>query len=403
MSRNKKVSFTAPLVSLAMAFAGDVLAQQAQEHTKNAETQQAAPSTGTHENSDMKLDAETLRKFAMEDEAISKSYAARQISQQAQSSAHQSVEQGAIMSYEFQQALPEQVDLTEYMPYLESRGYERNQGQCSNCYAWAGTGAMEIALATQLRTSFSDRLSVQFYNSCWCEDLAVQGDPRCIACTPQTITNIADFYKKKNFVIPWENYRAYFRDNDKKGNDLSSFVCGDIGQAPRTPIQSVDVEPIDTIGPSDDEAIVKIKNVLTRSQPSGVLFSIRFTSHEDYAAFETWWRSSEDTELFDPDGYCNNPSPKGGDPSGHMMLIVGYDTTSANPGDHYWLVLNSFGTPTNHPRGTFRMKMQMNYSKCPDVGPGVKSRLFQTLNVKFEEEALHQIFQMPPSQSLRSK
>ena len=40
---------------------------------------------------------------------------------------------------------------------------QRNQGYCGNCWAWAGTGAVEVALDLE---GVHDRLSVQYLNSC---------------------------------------------------------------------------------------------------------------------------------------------------------------------------------------------------------------------------------------------
>ena len=40
---------------------------------------------------------------------------------------------------------------------------ERDQGTCGNCWVWAGTGILEIALDSQL--GIKDRLSTQYVNS----------------------------------------------------------------------------------------------------------------------------------------------------------------------------------------------------------------------------------------------
>lgn len=52
------------------------------------------------------------------------------------------------------------VTLLSHMNYTPS---ERDQGTCGNCWAWAGTGILEIALDTQL--GIKDRLSMQYINS----------------------------------------------------------------------------------------------------------------------------------------------------------------------------------------------------------------------------------------------
>ena len=53
------------------------------------------------------------------------------------------------------------VNLLSHLKYTPS---ERNQGNCGDCWAWAGTGVMEIALHVQ--NNLKDRLSEQYFNSC---------------------------------------------------------------------------------------------------------------------------------------------------------------------------------------------------------------------------------------------
>lgn len=67
------------------------------------------------------------------------------------------------------------------------------------------------------------------------------------------------------------------------------------------------------------------------------------------------------------------------------MLIVGYNDQDANPDNHYWIVLNSWGTSGGaRPNGLFRMKMHMNYD-CTyfDGGNEYSSMQFQTLDTSF--------------------
>ena len=53
------------------------------------------------------------------------------------------------------------VSLLDHMNYKPE---QRNQGNCGNCWIWAGTGALEIALDVQ--EGIKDRLSIQYVNSC---------------------------------------------------------------------------------------------------------------------------------------------------------------------------------------------------------------------------------------------
>lgn len=56
---------------------------------------------------------------------------------------------------------PTSLSLLSRLPYVPA---ERNQGSCANCWAWPGTGIMEIA--NDVQTGIHDRLSLQFLNSC---------------------------------------------------------------------------------------------------------------------------------------------------------------------------------------------------------------------------------------------
>ena len=53
------------------------------------------------------------------------------------------------------------MSLLGYIQYTPS---QRNQASCGDCWVWAGTGVMEIALDVQ--NGIKDRLSTQFLNSC---------------------------------------------------------------------------------------------------------------------------------------------------------------------------------------------------------------------------------------------
>jgi len=46
---------------------------------------------------------------------------------------------------------------------IEYTPSERNQGACGNCWVWAGTSVMEVALNSQ--EGIKDRLSIQYINS----------------------------------------------------------------------------------------------------------------------------------------------------------------------------------------------------------------------------------------------
>jgi hypothetical protein len=80
-------------------------------------------------------------------------------------------------------APPGSQDLLGHVNYVPA---ERDQGLCGNCWAWAGTGVMEIALDVQ--EAVSDRLSVQYINSC---QTGVIGKA---CCAGGWLADVADFY-----------------------------------------------------------------------------------------------------------------------------------------------------------------------------------------------------------------
>jgi hypothetical protein len=70
--------------------------------------------------------------------------------------------------------------------HLEYTPSERNQGYCGNCWAWAGTGVMEIALDAQ--NGIKDRLSIQYLNSNY-----NGGSGSSWACCGGSCTEVANF------------------------------------------------------------------------------------------------------------------------------------------------------------------------------------------------------------------
>ena len=89
-----------------------------------------------------------------------------------------------------------------------------------------------------------------------------------------------------------------------------------------------------------------------------------------------------------PDAYCGHTwdNSTGG---GHAVLVVGYNDEDANPANHYWIALNSWGTANGmRPNGLFRISMQMNYD-CYDINyPNMPDYRFKTLDVSLEANGI---------------
>lgn len=110
------------------------------------------------------------------------------------------------------------LSLLSHLQYTPS---ERHQGACGNCWAWAGTGVMEVALSVQKNTK--DRLSIQYLNSNFYGGNGVDW-----ACCGGWLDDVADFYKGTGKAIPWSNTNARYQDGGKS-------CSASTGRSGRTP------------------------------------------------------------------------------------------------------------------------------------------------------------------------
>ncbi|MDD4653516.1 MAG: SdrD B-like domain-containing protein, partial [Methanothrix sp.] len=104
-------------------------------------------------------------------------------------------------------------NLLDQLKYTPS---ERDQGTCGNCWAWAGTGVMELDYARQ--KGVSDRLSVQYLVSNYNGGCGDSG-----ACCGGWLSDLAGFYQDKKIMVPWSNSNAHYRDGKNDCGACSSI------------------------------------------------------------------------------------------------------------------------------------------------------------------------------------
>jgi len=263
--------------------------------------------------------------------------------------------------------------------HLEYTPSERDQGDCDNCWVWASTGVLGIALDVQ--EGIKDRLSVQYFTSSW-----HGGTANDWAGCGGNIFWFADWYQDKGFAIPWSNTNAYWQDGDRTCENGTSVPADTISTTPNYPLSRCTAKTVETHDVGQAQAIDNIKNVL--NQDKAVSFSFWLPNSAYWKEFGDFWIIEPESVIWNPDYSCGHTwvEDEGG---GHMVLCVGYDDT--DPDDSYWIMVNSWGTTSGRPNGVFRVDMNMNYDCTLDFdGTDDYNLEWATLDVGFvHREELH--------------
>ena len=255
----------------------------------------------------------------------------------------------------------------DLLGYLKYTPVERDQWRCGNCWVWAGTGIMEIALDVQ--NGKKDRLSIQYLNSNYND-----GSGSGWACCGGDLSNLTNFYHNAGIAIPWSNTNAGWLDGGRWCEDrLTSVPAETISTTPNYSVSSIQAKTIRTQDVTQAAAIANIKNVL--NQNKAVWFAFLSPNDSTWGNFTNFWRYGAESEVYDIDQFCGIPYLDG---AAHAVLCVGYN--DENPSNSYWVMLNSWGTTSKRPNGLFRINMNMAYD-C--VNLPYYSFYWQTLDVSF--------------------
>ncbi|HAR49469.1 MAG TPA: hypothetical protein DCR81_05075 [Smithella sp.] len=125
-----------------------------------------------------------------------------------------------------------------------------------------------------------------------------------------------------------------------------------------------------------------MKNIL--NQGKAIWFAFYLPNNTAWNNFYNFWNNQSENALWNPDTYCGKIRNSGD--GGHAVTLAGYDDSDADMANHYWIVLNSWGTTTNRPKGIFRVKMYANYG-CTFSRLSAYALGFQILNIAWAGSA----------------
>ncbi len=234
------------------------------------------------------------------------------------------------------------------LPYLSYPAKDRIQGNCGNCWVWGSTAAAEIILGVH---GIKDALSVQYFGSNYLGDSGW-------ACCGGDLIQFTEWYQDKKFFVPMTNDNAAFADAKLFCEAGKSKVRGSsIATFPNYSITSIAPVNIVTTGVGQQAAIDNIKNILNQNRP--VTYSFLLPNKVAWDDFQNYWDNESESVLWNPDVYAGMEYTTGG--GGHLVTIVGYDDTDSNPGNHYWIVANSWGVTNLRPNNLFRLAQRINY------------------------------------------
>jgi hypothetical protein len=255
------------------------------------------------------------------------------------------------------------MSLLDHLKYIPS---ERDQGSCGNCWAWAGTGCMEISLHVQ--DDVFDRLSVQYITSCETDVILKT------CCDGGWLGDVAEFYTIARKAIPWTNVNAQYQDGDVS----CDTPCDSIAASPNYPINFISALTIETQGVDKEQAIANIKSVLDQSK--AVWFAFFLPTDADWNTFFDFWGNNNESKIWNPDFACGKDW-QDGEGGGHAVLCVGYNDD--DPNNRYWIMVNSWGTSGGlRPNGIFRVDMNINYDCSFQSGSDTTQALYwQVLDI----------------------
>jgi hypothetical protein len=247
-----------------------------------------------------------------------------------------------------------------------------DQGNCGNCWVWAGTGTLAQTLYKS--TGTATPLSVQFFNSNYMNGNINMQKPHEWACTggfPYTFadiynTGLNQSYPGGPFAVPWNNVNASYKDGslqEPMNYNQTSFPKNLITTTPNIGLERIEAQRILAEPYSNQTAAVEN---ITRSLVDGkvIYYVMAYPDQSGWGQFNPgFWANQPDSAIWNMDTYnqtyWNSSDGEGG---AHHMILIGYNKTDSNKANQYWIIQNSWGTDGNRPKGQYKLKMWMDYN-----------------------------------------
>ena len=237
------------------------------------------------------------------------------------------------------------------LPHLHDNPITRDQGDTGTCWLWGFTAVMAIDYDVQHggAGALTNGLSVEFAAA----NLGFVNSSLQSGGSPETFKH---FYEAVGFALPWTN--AVWTDGSGCNKTPSAWIT----TQPNCPLSQVTFTQLPTWTNDQQFAIATIKSVLDAGKP--LWFNLTLANATDWNIFMAYWGKSNLTEdaiidLAYGAGHMLVFEQGGGS---HTMACVGYDDTDPNPTNHYWIILNSWGTAGGlRTNAVFHMAMNTPY------------------------------------------